>query len=101
MIGPDQIARMKDGVRLVNVARGGIIQEAALREGLESGKIAGAAVDVWETEPTPPDNPLLKAPTLVGTPHLGASTERRRSAWPWTSPSRSWTCWKGGPPAPP
>ena len=75
MIGTDQIAQMKDGVRLVNVARGGIIQEAALLEGIKSGKIAGAAVDVWESEPTPPDNPLLPLPQLVGTPHLGASTE--------------------------
>ena len=75
MIGAEQIAAMKDGVRLINVARGGIIQEAALREGIESGKIAGAAIDVWEQEPTPPDNPLLKIPQVVGTPHLGASTE--------------------------
>lgn len=75
MIGAEQIAQMKDGVRLVNVARGGIIQEAALHGGIESGKIAGAAVDVWEQEPTPPDNPLIKLPQVVATPHLGASTE--------------------------
>ena len=75
MIGPEQIARMKDGVRLVNVARGGIIQETALLDGIQSGKVAGAAVDVWEQEPTPPDNPLAKLPQVVGTPHLGASTE--------------------------
>jgi D-3-phosphoglycerate dehydrogenase len=75
MIGPEQIARMKDGVRLINVARGGILQEAALREALESGKVAGAAIDVWEQEPAPPDNPLIPLPQVVGTPHLGASTE--------------------------
>jgi D-3-phosphoglycerate dehydrogenase len=75
MIGPEQIEMMKDGVRLVNVARGGIIQETALLEGIRSGKVAGAAVDVWEQEPTPPDNPLITLPQLVGTPHLGASTE--------------------------
>lgn len=75
MIGPDQISIMKDGVRLINVARGGIIQEAALLEALNSGKVAGAAIDVWEQEPTPPDNPLALHPRVVSTPHLGASTE--------------------------
>ncbi|MDX1932821.1 MAG: phosphoglycerate dehydrogenase [Capsulimonadales bacterium] len=75
MIGPVQIARMRDGVRLINVARGGIIQEAALLEGLETGKVAGAAIDVWEQEPTAPDNPLALHPKVVATPHLGASTE--------------------------
>jgi D-3-phosphoglycerate dehydrogenase / 2-oxoglutarate reductase len=66
---------MKDGVRLINVARGGIMQEAALLDGLQSGKIAGAAIDVWEAEPTPADNPLALHPNVVATPHLGASTE--------------------------
>lgn len=75
LIGEAQIARMKDGVRLINVARGGIIQEAALLAGLESGKVAGAAIDVWETEPTAPDNPLALHPRVIATPHLGASTE--------------------------
>jgi D-3-phosphoglycerate dehydrogenase len=75
MIGADEIARMKDGVRLVNVARGGIIQEVALTEAIRGGKVAGAAIDVWEQEPTPPDNPLAHLPQVVGTPHLGASTE--------------------------
>jgi D-3-phosphoglycerate dehydrogenase len=75
MIGPDQIAMMRDGVRLINVARGGIIQEPALLEGLNSGKVIGAAIDVWETEPTPSDNPLALHPQVVATPHLGASTE--------------------------
>lgn len=75
MIGADQIAQMKDGVRLVNVARGGIIQETALLQGIQSGKVAGAAVDVWEAEPTAPDNPLALDPRIVATPHLGASTE--------------------------
>lgn len=75
MIGAEQIAQMRDGVRLVNVARGGIIQEAALLEAINSGKVAGAAIDVWEKEPTEPDNPLALHPNVVGTPHLGASTE--------------------------
>jgi D-3-phosphoglycerate dehydrogenase len=75
MIGADQIAMMRDGVRLINVARGGIIQEGALLDGLNTGKVSGAAIDVWEAEPTPPDNPLALHPQVVATPHLGASTE--------------------------
>jgi D-3-phosphoglycerate dehydrogenase len=75
MIGEAQFARMKEGVRLVNVARGGIIQEAALLAALEVGKVAGAALDVWEKEPTAPDHPLALHPRVVATPHLGASTE--------------------------
>ncbi|MCC7363076.1 MAG: phosphoglycerate dehydrogenase [Dehalococcoidia bacterium] len=74
MIGPDQLAKMKDGVRLINVARGGIIDEAALAEAVESGKVAGAAVDVFTQEPINPDNPLLNNPKIIITPHLGAST---------------------------
>jgi D-3-phosphoglycerate dehydrogenase len=74
LIGDAQIAKMKDGVRLINVARGGIIQEGALLAGLESGKVAGAAIDVWDTEPVAPDLPLALHPLVVATPHLGAST---------------------------
>ncbi|MCL6105830.1 MAG: phosphoglycerate dehydrogenase [Actinobacteria bacterium] len=66
-------AKMKDGVRVVNCARGGIIKEAALLEALKSGKCAGAALDVFETEP-PVGNPLLEFDNLIATPHLGAST---------------------------
>jgi D-3-phosphoglycerate dehydrogenase len=73
IIGPDQIARLKPGVILVNVARGGVFDEAAVAQGLADGKIAGAAFDVFEKEP-PTDSPLLSAPNTVLTPHLGAST---------------------------
>ena len=73
MIGADEIATMKDGVRLVNCARGGIIDEAALAAALESGKVAGCALDVYADEP-PVDNPLVGAPNVVCTPHLGALT---------------------------
>lgn len=73
MIGAAEIARMKDGVRLINVARGGIIDEAALAGAVRSGKVAGAAIDVFSTEP-PGENPLLDDPRIVITPHLGAST---------------------------
>jgi D-3-phosphoglycerate dehydrogenase len=74
LIGKNAIARCKDGVRIINCARGGIIDEQALLEALESGKVAGAALDVFEKEP-PGDHPLLRHPCVVATPHLGASTE--------------------------
>ena len=64
----------KPGVRLLNVARGGIVDESALRAALEDGHVAGAALDVFEQEP-PGENPLLSLPQVVTTPHLGASTE--------------------------
>ena len=75
MISDEQFAKMKDGVRLVNCARGGIIDEMALVRAIQSGKVAGAAIDVFEKEPCDPDNPLLRLPQTVTTPHLGASTE--------------------------
>jgi D-3-phosphoglycerate dehydrogenase len=74
MIGRAQIEAMKPGARLLNVARGGIVDEAALAEALVSGHLAGAAVDVYSVEPMAADNPLRSAPNLVLTPHLGAST---------------------------
>jgi len=74
MIGAEQFERMKDGVRLLNVARGGIIDEAALAASVKSGKAAGAAVDVFTAEPIDPANPLLGDPRIITTPHLGAST---------------------------
>jgi D-3-phosphoglycerate dehydrogenase len=72
------LAQMKDGVMLINCSRGGIVNEADLREGLESGKVAGAALDVFETEP-PGDHPLLKMDHLICTPHLGASTQEAQT----------------------
>jgi len=74
LISAPQFARMKDGVLLVNAARGGIVDEAALLAAIESGKVAGAALDVFETEPVPPDHPLLKRDEVIATPHLGAAT---------------------------
>jgi len=67
------LAKTKKGVRIVNCARGGLIDEKALREALDSGHIAGAALDVFETEPAK-DNPLFGSDKVVATPHLGAST---------------------------
>lgn len=74
IIGRETIEAMKDGVRIINCARGGIVDEAALLEGIKSGKVLGAALDVYEKEP-PQDSPLLKCDKVILTPHLGASTE--------------------------
>ena len=74
MIGEAELARCKDGVRIINVARGGIVNEAALAAAVKSGKVAGAAIDVFTSEPPLPDNPLLNVSKIITTPHLGAST---------------------------
>ena len=73
MFGPNEFAAMKDGIRLVNTARGGIYQEEALLEALKSGKVAGMGVDVYESEPCT-DSPLFAFDQVVATPHLAAST---------------------------
>lgn len=75
MIGKEQLAIMKDGVRIINCARGGLIDEKALHDAIISGKVAGAALDVFEQEPPTKDNPLLKLEQVIVTPHLGASTQ--------------------------
>jgi D-3-phosphoglycerate dehydrogenase / 2-oxoglutarate reductase len=73
LINKDTIAKMKDGVRIINCARGGIVNEADLYEALKSGKVAGAAFDVFEKEP-PENHPLMTLDNFIATPHLGAST---------------------------
>lgn len=73
MVGTELLAKAKPSLRIVNVARGGIIDEAALYEALSSGRIAGAGLDVWATEPTT-ESPLFELSNVVATPHLGAST---------------------------
>ncbi len=80
MVGAAQLARMKPTAFLLNVARGGVVDEAALAAALRAGTIAGAAVDVFSSEPPAADNPLLAAPNTVLTPHLGASTAEAQVA---------------------
>ncbi|MFH0826406.1 MAG: phosphoglycerate dehydrogenase [Candidatus Omnitrophota bacterium] len=75
MISAKEFAMMKKGVRVVNCARGGIIDELALVEAIKEGKVAGAALDVFEKEPLAADSPLLQVDNIILTPHLGASTE--------------------------
>lgn len=74
------IAKMKKGAILVNCARGGVVDEKALADGLASGRLGGAALDVFDKEPPPADHPLLKQDAFVCTPHIGASTEEAQSA---------------------
>jgi D-3-phosphoglycerate dehydrogenase len=75
LIGAAELARMKPSVRIINCARGGLIDEAALLEALNSGRVAGAAIDVFDPEPPPAGYPLVNHPSVLVTPHLGASTE--------------------------
>ena len=75
MINAGSIAKMKDGVRIINCARGELVEGAALAEALQSGKVAGAGLDVFDPEPLAAGDPLLSAPNLVATPHIAGSTE--------------------------
>jgi D-3-phosphoglycerate dehydrogenase len=78
MIGAEQFARMKNGVRVINCARGGIVNEAALYEALTSGKVSGAALDVFAEEP-PTDWKLLKLDNVIASPHIGAGTKEAQA----------------------
>jgi D-3-phosphoglycerate dehydrogenase/(S)-sulfolactate dehydrogenase len=80
LVNASTLAKMKKGALLLNCARGGIVDEKALAEALASGHLAGAALDVFETEPPPPDHPLFAIESFVCTPHLGASTEEAQAA---------------------
>ena len=74
ILSRERMEAAKPGVRIVNCARGGLVDEAALKDLLESGQVAGAALDVFETEPPAPDHPLFGTKNFICTPHLGAST---------------------------
>ena len=74
LIGERELSLMKEDALIVNTARGGIIHEAALANALRAGRLGGAAVDVFETEPPPTDHPLIGLPNAIVTPHLGAAT---------------------------
>jgi len=79
LISEKEFAMMKDGVRVINCARGGVIDERALKEAIKSGKVAGAALDVFEQEP-PEDRELVESDQVITTPHLGASTKEAQKA---------------------
>src|SRR6185503_1533153 len=81
LIGGRELARMKPTAFLVNTSRGPIVDEAALAEALKKGAIAGAGIDVYDTEPIAPNHPLLSAPNTVLTPHLGYVTRESYSAY--------------------
>jgi D-3-phosphoglycerate dehydrogenase / 2-oxoglutarate reductase len=74
VIGRDAFARMKPGVRIINCARGGLVDESALYDAIKAGTVAGAALDVFVQEPPAADHPLLLLDEVIATPHLGAST---------------------------
>jgi D-3-phosphoglycerate dehydrogenase len=80
LINANAFAKMKPGARVINCARGGLIDEHALYDAITSGKIAGAALDVFEQEPPPADHPLLSLDSVIATPHLGASTAEAQQA---------------------
>jgi D-3-phosphoglycerate dehydrogenase len=83
MINAASIQKMKHGVRIINCARGGIVNETDLFEGLKSGKVAAAAFDVFEKEPVDPAHPLLTLDNFICTPHLGAATNEAQENVAW------------------
>jgi glyoxylate reductase len=78
LIDADALRRMRRTAILINTARGGLVDQAALATALRDGTIAGAALDVTDPEPLPPDDPLLRAPNLIVTPHIGSATQVAR-----------------------
>ncbi|MDX9918050.1 MAG: D-glycerate dehydrogenase [Gudongella sp.] len=85
LLGEREFNLMKDGAYVINTSRGPVIDEKALIKALESGKLAGAGLDVYEMEPTSPDNPLLKMDNVVTTPHIAAGTHETFKNLGWTA----------------
>jgi D-3-phosphoglycerate dehydrogenase len=83
LINGEVLTRMKPGAYIVNTSRGGLVDEGALLEGLVSGHLAGAALDVLSSEPPSPNHPLLQAPNIIITPHTGAHTDGATNAMGW------------------
>ncbi|RMH56996.1 MAG: hypothetical protein D6679_07665 [Candidatus Hydrogenedentota bacterium] len=79
MVGTETLKKVKKGVRIINCARGGVVDEQALREALDDGRVAGAAFDVYETEP-PGENSIASHPKVIATPHIGASTDEAQAS---------------------
>jgi len=80
LFNKETFGKMKKGAFIINVARGGVIEDAALVEAIDLGIVKGAALDVFEVEPPAPDHPLVKRPEVICTPHLGASTAEAQEA---------------------
>ena len=93
LIGETELARMRRGVRLINCARGGIIDEAALARALDSGHVGGAGIDVFEQEPPRPTTRCCATPRWCSRPTSAPPPTRPSRRWPWPSPTRWPTCW--------